>query len=59
MKQSCGYTRPMLSAGKKGPAALDNIDSIGTIYLQPRRIFDAVIGTIAEVCSLSCSLELD
>ncbi|KAG1906456.1 uncharacterized protein F5891DRAFT_1002415, partial [Suillus fuscotomentosus] len=38
MKQSCGHARLMLSAGKKGPAALDNIDSIGTTYLQPPKI---------------------
>ncbi|KAG2047368.1 hypothetical protein BDR06DRAFT_976793 [Suillus hirtellus] len=49
MKQIRGYARPVLSAGKKGPAALDSIDSIGTTYLQPLRIFDTVVGTIAEV----------
>ncbi|KAG1901391.1 uncharacterized protein F5891DRAFT_1029204 [Suillus fuscotomentosus] len=49
MKQIGGYARPVLSAGKKGPAALDSIDSFGTTYLQPLRIFDTVIGTIAEV----------
>ncbi|KAG1817021.1 hypothetical protein EV424DRAFT_1513365 [Suillus variegatus] len=49
MNQIWGHARPVLSAGTKGPAALDNIDSIGTTYLQPLRIFDTVIGTIAEV----------
>ncbi|KAG1889719.1 uncharacterized protein F5891DRAFT_1282778 [Suillus fuscotomentosus] len=49
MNQIWGHARPVLSAGTKGPAALDNIDSIGTTYLQPLRVFDTVIGTIAEV----------
>ncbi|KAG2087915.1 aldehyde dehydrogenase family 1 member A3-like protein [Suillus discolor] len=49
MNQIWGRARPVLSAGKNGPAALDNIDSIGTTYLQPLKIFDTVIGTIAEV----------
>ncbi|KAG2054385.1 hypothetical protein BDR06DRAFT_1050198 [Suillus hirtellus] len=49
MNQIWGHARPVLSAGKKGPAALDDADSIETTYLQPLRIFDTVIGTMAEV----------
>ncbi|KAG2116413.1 uncharacterized protein F5147DRAFT_758077 [Suillus discolor] len=44
-----GNSEPRTDVSKKGPTALDNIDSIGTAYLQPLRIFDTVIGTIAEV----------
>ncbi|KAG2054431.1 hypothetical protein BDR06DRAFT_971633 [Suillus hirtellus] len=40
MNQIWGHARPVLSAGIQGPAALDNIDSIGTTYLQPLRVFD-------------------
>ncbi|KAG2096493.1 uncharacterized protein F5147DRAFT_656571 [Suillus discolor] len=59
MNQIWGHARPVLSAGENGPAALDDVDSIETTYLQPLRTFDTVIGTIAGVCSLSSSLELD
>ncbi|KAG2087911.1 uncharacterized protein F5147DRAFT_789725 [Suillus discolor] len=49
MKSLWGHVRPVLSAGENGPAALDDVDSIETTYLQPLRTFDTVIGTIAEV----------
>ncbi|KAG1824218.1 hypothetical protein EV424DRAFT_1555645 [Suillus variegatus] len=49
MESLLGLARPVLSAGKNGSAALDDVDSIETTYLQPLRIFDTVIGTIADV----------
>ncbi|KAG1830145.1 hypothetical protein EV424DRAFT_1343722 [Suillus variegatus] len=44
-----GPIRSVASAGRNAPAALDDMDSMEATYLQPLRIFDTVIGEVAEV----------
>ncbi|KAG1834020.1 hypothetical protein DFJ58DRAFT_869203 [Suillus subalutaceus] len=49
MNALLGPARSGASAGQYPPATLDDMDDIETTYLQPLRIFDTVIGKVAEV----------
>ncbi|KAG2055505.1 hypothetical protein BDR06DRAFT_995916 [Suillus hirtellus] len=44
-----GPVRSVVSAGRNAPAALDDMDNMEATYLQPLRIFNTVIGEVAEV----------
>ena len=49
MNTLSGPARTVVSTGQNAPAALDTADNIVATYLQPLRIFDTVIGKVAEV----------
>ncbi|KAG1850387.1 hypothetical protein DFJ58DRAFT_793811 [Suillus subalutaceus] len=44
-----GHAQTVASATQNAPAGLDTADNLAATYLQPLRIFDTVIGKIADV----------
>jgi hypothetical protein len=62
MNALLGLARSVASAGQNAPATLDDMDNIeatSCTYLQPLRIFDTVIGKVAEVWPFTASSEID
>jgi hypothetical protein len=49
MRQLGKHSTAVASAAKDGPEDLDAADNLQTTYLQPLRIFDSVIGELANV----------
>jgi hypothetical protein len=53
MKPLSGHVRSGASTAKNAPADLDAAYNFQDKYLQPLKIFDSVIGTLAEVRTIS------
>jgi hypothetical protein len=49
MRQLGKHSTAVASAVKDGPEDLDAADNLQTTYLQPLRIFDRVVGELANV----------
>jgi len=49
MRQLGKHTTAVASTAKDSPEDLDAADNLQTTYLQPLRIFDSVIGELANV----------
>jgi hypothetical protein len=47
-----GGAQTVAAATQNAPAGLDTADNLAATYLQPLRIFDTVIGKIADVWAL-------
>jgi hypothetical protein len=53
MKPLSGHVRSGASTAKNAPADLDAAYNFQDTYLQPLKIFDSVIGALAEVWTMS------
>jgi hypothetical protein len=49
MNMFSGPARSAASAGKNGLVDLNKLDDFDATYLKPLKIFDSVIGTLADV----------